>query len=452
MDMKKCSLWLSLLFVAGCQASDPSKPTTGIILEKQTAFPQEETVFQPNLQASAPAYQPDQLIVRLSEGADLANLPGGLSLLRRMNFGHPYACLKVADPTRLESAKKELLDRGIALSVAYNYRRMPLATYLPIPCDEKLSSQWSLERTQARDWWNGSPTLDQSKVIVAILDTGLDVNHLEFNYPADAGRIVGAKNCLEPEKGADVTDDVGHGTHCAGIIGASGNNAGTGGMAGLAWDAKLMPVRVLGKDGGDDASILAGIDTVVKYNDDPAHTAKVRVINMSLGSSMYNQYLAYDDAFQYARSKGIIVCVAAGNDSGAVGSPANNRYCLSVSSTSVYKVGTNLWEMLSGFSNRGDRIDLAAPGGNIWSTIPGGYGYMSGTSMATPFVAGLAALVIAQQDPNALHCDATFVDQVMQHLEGTADDLGAPGKDVQFGWGRVNVKRAMTENFPAALP
>ncbi|MGE5707721.1 MAG: S8 family peptidase, partial [Bacteroidota bacterium] len=313
--------------------------------------------------------------------------------------------------------------------------------------------QWSLERTRAKDWWGSNPTLDASKVIVAILDTGLDINPPEFT-----GRIVGAKNTFDPAQGSVVTDDSGHGTHCAGIIGATGNNPGANGMAGLAWDAKLMPVKVLGPQGGGDASILAGIDYVIQYNEDSAHTEKVRVINMSLGSSMYNQSLAYDDAFQYARSKGIVVCVAAGNDASEVASPSNNRYCLSVSSTSVYRVGTNSWEMLSGFSNRGERIDVAAPGGNIWSTIPGGYAYKSGTSMATPFVAGLAALVVAQQVNRGATPEeyaprnAAFVDQVMQHLEGTSDDLGAPGKDVQFGWGRVNVKKAMETAFPAALP
>ena len=244
------------------------------------------------------------------------------------------------------------------------------------------------------------------------------------------------------------------------IIGASGNNLGTDGMAGVAWDVRLMSVKVLDDNGsGDDASVLGGIAYAIHYNEDPGHIVKVRVISLSLGSMQYNQALAFDDAYQYARSKGIVVAVAAGNDSGEVTSSANVRYCLAVSSSSVYKVGAHSWELLSGFSNRGDRIDVAAPGGDIYSTLPAtssmgaNHGYESGTSMATPFVAGLAALIVAKNDPGNLQLNAAFVDKVMQHIEGTADDLGAPGKDPQFGYGRVNVLKAMTATtFPAALP
>ncbi|MNX86287.1 Thermophilic serine proteinase precursor [compost metagenome] len=180
---------------------------------------------------------------------------------------------------------------------------------------------------------------------------------------------------------------------------------------------------------------------------------------MSLGSTYQGRSPFYDFVFAEARKRGVLVVVASGNDGAEVCAPANSPDCLSVSSTSRYQVGDILWEWLSGFSNRGERIDVAAPGGQIYSTVPTyanstgttSYATMSGTSMACPYVAGLAALLVAKHDPANTRQDAAFHDQVRQHIMATSDDLGALGRDDKYGHGRVNVRRAVTSPFPAQV-
>jgi subtilisin family serine protease len=267
---------------------------------------------------------------------------------------------------------------------------------------------------------DGFAEIDASDVIVAIVDSGMDVNH-----PAFKGRVVGAYNAVTGT--TDVTDVVGHGTHVAGIAaGAWGVDAES---AGVASNAKIMPIKATNNAQG--AFKTGDIAKGIRYAAD--HGAKV--INLSLGGPLYMPSLR--EAIQYAESKGVVVIAASGNNGkNKVSYPARFEEAVSVGSSKDGK--------RSRFSNGGDRLDVSAPGEKIRSAVPGGgYGAKSGTSMASPYVAGAAALVVAQ------HPDWTPA-QVKEHLKRAVNDLGAPGWDRDFGYGEVNLfKAAYGENLAA---
>lgn len=274
---------------------------------------------------------------------------------------------------------------------------------------------------------DGLQEIDAKDVIVAVIDSGLDVNH-----PAFAGRIVKPYNSTNGS--ADVTDKNGHGTHVAGIIaGAWGVDPKAGGVAS---SAKIMPIKA--GDGGFSSGDLV---KAIRYAVDNG----AKVINMSLGGPMMQP--SVHRALKYAEEQGVVVLVATGNDSkDKVSFPG--RY------DEVLGVGSSKDGKRSPFSNGGDHIDLSAPGERIYATLPTGkseigdrlgtntYGAISGTSMATPYAAGAAALVIAQ------HPDWTAA-QVKAHMTRAVNDLGAPGWDKDFGYGEVNLfKAAFGENLP----
>lgn len=210
-------------------------------------------------------------------------------------------------------------------------------------------------------------------VKVAVLDTGIDVDHPDL---ADA--IVDSKDFT----GEGVEDTDGHGTHVAGIIAARLNDVG---FVGVAPKAGLLVGKVLGKGGqGSFEWIAQGIEWAIAKG---AH-----VISMSLGGSTSTHQLFV--AVHEALVKGLFVVCAAGNEGSlfqnSIGFPG--RYGGVITAASHDENGNP-----SGFSSRGGEVDFMAPGSNIWSTYKdGGYATLSGTSMATPFVAGLAALIISK--------------------------------------------------------
>lgn len=472
----------ALGLVIGCQQlPPPGGPAFGVDvlnapLSQDAAVPLDLTGGQA---VPVGSYVPDQLLVQLADDADAPVALDGFDKLGEVRFNQRFAAIRLPSGMTLAEAKSLLSGRPGVVGIELNRVHRPSST-LAEPDDPRFAEQWSHRRTEALDLWQSdAPAVDASDVIVAVLDTGLDVTHPEF-----ADRVIAPQNLILDENPGDPTipvetdvkDLIGHGTHCAGIIGARGNNQL--GVAGVSWDVNLMPVKVLGANGGTDFQVLQGIAYALGDDLDDSGTARasyletpglgerrVRVISMSLGSYYHGRRPAYDAAFARARDMGVMVVVAAGNDGSEVASPANAAHVLSVSSTSPYRIGGQIWEWLSGFSNRGDRIDLAAPGGLILSTVPSyetvdddgnplpkDYHPSSGTSMACPYVAGAAALVVAKQDPDNSRKDAVFYDQVKQHLLATTDDMGAPGKDPLYGWGRVNVRKAVTTPFPATLP
>jgi thermitase len=286
-----------------------------------------------------------------------------------------------------------------------------VAEALGSPDDPWFANQWGMVKIQAPQAWEvttGSPTIN-----IAILDTGVDQDH-----PDLAGKLIGNINF---SNSATVDDVYGHGTHVAGIAAAMTDNAI--GVAGLGYTATIMNVKVLSDVGAGAYSWIAS--GIIWATDNGAD-----VINMSLGGPSDSS--ALEDAINYAWSKGVVVVAAAGNNGDSTPMyPAYYTNCMAVAATDSL-------DRLAGWSNYGDWVDVAAPGVSIVSTINnGGYGIMSGTSMASPHVAGLAALVFTTvSDANG---DGNLNDEIRLHIEANCDDIVLSG----IGYGRINAARAV---------
>lgn len=249
----------------------------------------------------------------------------------------------------------------------------PAATAEPSK-DPYADVPWGVRRVHAPAAWSAQDrrTLGAG-VSVAVIDTGVDCSHPDLSCDQSAGF-----NAIDPE--ASSVDDNGHGTHVAGTIAAKWNGAGVAGVAPL---ANVLPVKVLDAEGGGMVSdIVRGIDWAVDRG--------AKVINMSLGSEKGSP--ALQRAIRRAHERGVTVVAAAGNEgpgAGTVGYPAAYPETIAVAATDQA-------DGIADFSSRGPEVDLAAPGAQIPSTMPGGgFAAMSGTSMAAPHVAGLAAIAVA---------------------------------------------------------
>lgn len=281
-----------------------------------------------------------------------------------------------------------------------------------IPNDALYSEyQWNLPSIETEKGWNISKGDEQ--VIIAVLDTGVQSNH-----PDLTGKITKGINLIDETKDPD--DDVGHGTHVSGIIGATVNNGE--GVAGVSWYNKIMPVKVLDSSGaGSTYSVAQGIIWAVDHG--------AKVINMSLGNYAKADFL--HDAIKYAYEHDVVMIAASGNDNtDRPGYPAAYPEVFAVAATDSKKEKAS-------FSNYGDYIDVAAPGDSIASTYPGSqYAALSGTSMSTPHVAALAGLI------RSINPELTNV-EVMEIMRKTAIDLGTKGKDIYFGYGEIDVDKAL---------
>jgi serine protease len=298
--------------------------------------------------------------------------------------------------------------------------------------DPMRSQQWDLGTMSVGDAWLKSTG---TGVTVAVLDTGVDASN-----PDLAGQVLTGYDETTGKDGAN-TDPNGHGTHVAGTIAAdTGNGVG---VSSVAPGAKILPVRVLGANGSGYMSDTA---TGIIYAAD--HGANV--INMSLGATA--QVTAVTNAIAYARSKGVVVVAAAGN-SRENGSPVSYP---GADPGVIAVAATDSTDTVASYSNQGSYVDVAAPGSAILSTYPtalnkSGYATLYGTSMASPHVAAEAALIKAYRP-------ALTPDQIEQAIESSAVDLGAKGKDTDYGYGRVNAAAgliaaaAMTSSSPAASP
>lgn len=291
-----------------------------------------------------------------------------------------------------------------------------------VPNDALYSEyQWNLPSIETEKGWNVSKGDDQ--VIVAVLDTGVQSNHPDLK-----GKIITGINLIDEE--AEPDDDVGHGTHVSGIIGATVNNGE--GVAGLSWYNKIMPIKVLDSSGaGSTYSVAQGIIWAVDHG--------AKVINMSLGNYAEADFL--HDAIKYAYERDVVMIAASGNDNTErPGYPAAYPEVFAVAATNSNKEKAS-------FSNYGNYIDVAAPGDSIASTYPGSqYAALSGTSMASPHVAALAGLI------RSVNPELTNV-EVMEIMRKSANDLGAKGKDDYFGYGEIDVDKALraASNFGGAL-
>ncbi|MGX8797108.1 S8 family peptidase [Fusibacter sp. JL298sf-3] len=248
-------------------------------------------------------------------------------------------------------------------------------------------------------------------VKVAVLDTGIDHNHVSLKNHVDTSL---GKN-FTTSNPADTMDRRGHGTHVAGTIGAYG------GLSGVMQQVTLIPVKVLGDGGtGDSFWGIKGIYHAVAQGAD--------VINMSLGGGRYVQ--AYSDACDYAVQQGVVVVAATGNDSrNSISYPAKYASTIAVGNIDVNK---QRW----GTSNYGDGLEIMAPGRNVLSTTPNNkYARYTGTSMATPHVAGIVGLMVAA-NPNITP------NEVRQILRNTAENVGPAW---EYGYGLVDAEAAVRE-------
>jgi subtilisin family serine protease len=308
------------------------------------------------------------------------------------------------------------------------------------PNDSYWGQQWGPMKVRAPAAWD--VTIGDPSIVVAVLDTGAQVDHSDLagRLWVNPGEVPG--NGLDDDGNGHVDDingwrfghdaddnpygsnvvddDHGHGTHVTGIIVARGNNGQ--GIAGMAWGCRVMVVKVLDHEGDGYYSEVA--NGLVYATDNGA-----RIANLSLGGPEKSQIM--EDAIDYANAHDTVVIAAAGNAGSAVLYPAAYAGAVAVAAT-------NQDDQRLSFSCYGPEIDLAAPGSAIYSTCLGNrYCYMSGTSMAAPHVAGLAALLRSQRP------DYTGA-QVTQQLRSSAQDVGSPGWDEYTGWGRIDAPRTLS--------
>jgi serine protease len=308
------------------------------------------------------------------------------------------------------------------------------------PNDPKYRYQWHLDQIGMPDAW---PKATGKGVIVAVIDTG--VSHQDYGK-----RFKGVPDLKQTEfvKGYDfvnnrevAVDDHGHGTHVAGTIAQSTNNKV--GVAGVAFGAKIMPLKVLNAGGYGNVGDIAD---AIRFAAD--HGAKV--INMSLGSNRSSRVMAA--AVKYAHGKGVaVVCAAGNNGHGKVGFPAANPGAIAVAATQYDRTTTF-------YSNWGKEIDVAAPGGNtrvdqnndgmpdgvmqntikINKPLENDYLLFMGTSMASPHVAGVAALIVGR--------GVTDPDAVLKLLKATARHPGGKKWDEHYGAGIVDASAALDKS------
>ena len=337
-----------------------------------------------------------------------------------------------------------------------NYRIRPLL----VPNDEAFALQWHYPLIALPDAWN--TTTGDENVIVAVIDTGVLPSHPDllgqfvggYDFVRDAENAADG-NGIDPNP-TDPGDIQGngsgfHGTHVSGTVVARGNNGR--GVAGVAYTSKVMPLRALGTDGGTTYDLGQAIRYAAGLGNDSGTlpTRSADIINLSLGGGGFSQSL--QNLLQQVRQRGIFVVAAAGNEaSSAPGYPAAYEGVISVSA--VDSQGR-----LAPYSNTGSTIDVAAPGGNSGVDLTGDgypdgvlstsanssdgqlnyvYSFLNGTSMASPHVAGVIALM---KSINPALSPGDF--DAMLIAGSLTDDSGAPGRDNQFGYGLINANLAV---------
>ena len=378
---------------------------------------------------------------------------------------------------RDEIADPDLQARWETLSTIKSLRRTPGVAWaepnyrvraLAVANDEALPFQWHYPLIDLPTAWDS--TTGAPGVIVAVVDTGVLSGH-----PDLAGQLVAGYDFVrDPDSGGDGDgidpdpEDPGggsaaggssfHGTHVGGTVAARGNNLQ--GVAGVAYGARMMPLRALGTDGsGTSYDVGQAVRFAAGLPNDSGTVPErpADIINLSLGGGAFSP--AAQALYDEVRAAGVTVVAAAGNEASTAPSyPAAYANVISVSAVDVQR-------RLSSYSNRGATIDIAAPGGDSTVDLNGdgypdgvlstggsvsaagiefAYTFLSGTSMATPHVAGVLALM-KSVNPDLTPAD---IDALLQRGDLT-DDLGPPGRDDSFGYGLINAGRAVAAALAA---
>jgi len=354
-------------------------------------------------------------------------------------IGRLNAWVLQVSPDRAEQVVEALQGMPGVRFAEYDYVASPYLT----PDDPYWEQQAYLTNIQAPQAWD--VITGSTDVVVAVVDSGVDVDHPDlasqiWHNPGEMG--VDAEGNDRRTNGIDddgngyvddwqgwnvvagnndVQDGYGHGTRVAGVIAAAGNNGE--GIAGVAWGVRIMPVKVLDDTGlGTYAQVAQGIIYAVDNG--------ARIINLSIGGPFYSTLL--EEAVNYALRRGAVVVAAVGNEGdGTVNYPAAYSGVLGVGATDAQDVR-------AAFSNVGEVVDLVAPGVDVYvSTLGGGYAQAGGTSLAAAHVSGAAALLasLPRFDTGAA---------IQEALLATAADLGAPGRDDEYGYGLLQIYDALT--------
>jgi thermitase len=439
------SLTFGLSPTAAQDVEPPRQPPTSRDLPMPTYGPKDEGDFKAG-----------EVVVKFRRGTPAPSVNSMLANNRATR-------LKTLD---LVDAEVWQVQKGNELSTIERLKANPAVEYaepnyryyaLGIPNDSDFGEQWGPTKVQAPAAWD--VTQGSDAIVIAIIDTGIDASH-----PDLAGKIVPGIDFVDGD--ADPRDENGHGTHVAGIAAALTNNGI--GIAGMSWNAKIMPVRVLDRTGaGYNTDVAAGINWAFQHG--------AKVLNLSLGSISSSALM--ESAVNAAYAHGSLVVAAMGNCrtectindkqyTNPTTYPAAYNHVMAVAATSRSNP-----ELYAYYSQTGSHCDIAAPGGEtdinyadgIYSTLPTysvylntqwgyfqNYDYLQGTSQATPFVSGLAALVWATKPDLA-------PDQVEAAIEDTAFDpaLGYsdPGYwDPDYGYGRIDALAAVQVYSPPLAP
>jgi subtilisin family serine protease len=397
-----------------------------------------------------PPYRPDEVLVKFKPTLSEQTIKATIAA---------YQCKRLKRIPRINVYKIQIQTGATLEETLYALRRNPDVEYAEpnyiayateTPNDPLFDFQYALynpgsappgspqgeERADIKATSAWEETKGDEDIVIAILDTGVDLAHPDLDDKIHSSGY----DFINDD--SDATDDEGHGTHVAGIAAAETHN--NEGIAGVAWNCTILPVKVLDNLGFGSYSEM--IDGIIWAADNGAD-----VINLSLGGNFPSTSL--ENALEYAYDMNVVNVAAAGNDGGAVLYPAAyDEYCLAVAATNnndervtfenSSDVPLEKWE-----SNIGPEIDVAAPGYEIVSTVPTWYfgpgsfpyGIGSGTSQAVPHVAGLAALIKSVKPHLA-------ADQIMYVIRYSADDvnfINNLGKDNYMGFGRINSAKAV---------
>lgn len=393
----------------------------------------------PEVQFAAPAFVfpegtavlTDEFIVRfkgsLSESdIGLINGQAGVEVIEKSAWGDYL--LRVNDPraTNALSVANAYIENGLAVYANPNFL---VFTELPaVPNDTGFPLQWGLNYINAPAAWDINK--GSTSIKIAILDSGVDLSHEDLS-----AKLVTGYDFVDGDSSPFPTNWDNHGTAVAGVAAASTNNLT--GIAGTDWNARIMPFRIFYRQTPDGAWI-----TTYSWISNGLRMAADRGAKVISNSWTVNPSDSVTSAIQYAKSRGSTLLFATGNDNGPVLYPATRPEVIAVGAS-------NMYDQKASFSNYGPELDVLAPGNWIYTTDimgsnganSGNYYITSGTSLATPMAAGVAALILAQ-DPTR------SPDVVQALLQATADDLGAPGRDDYYGYGRINAYRAVGGTLP----
>ncbi len=415
-----------------------------LLLAPVASYAQNQSTSRPNLTFTGGSYAPNEIIIKFKSGTPEEIIS---EIIGRHNCSVADKCT-FADLQLLNTPESEKAEQMVSVyssheQVEYAELNYYVGQFL-VPNDSLYPLQWNLNNDKfggvniesAWDIQTGDPN-----VIIAVLDSGVAYENFGiYKQAPDLAQTHFVPGYDFVNDDAHPNDDNGHGTHVTGTIAQATNNGF--GVAGVAFDCSIMPVKVLGSDGsGTTFDIAQGIYYAINNG--------AKVMNMSIGTDA--DTITMRIAVEYAYSNGVTVVCAAGNDF-EEGNPtsypaAYDDYCIAVGATRYDRSRAY-------YSNTGSYIDIVAPGGDLhvdqngdgnpdgilqqtFDDDPGLFGYFfaQGTSTSAPHVSGAAALLIS----NSVIEPA----MIREAIENTAEDIGPPGWDPEYGWGLLNIEAAL---------